>query len=151
MKLAEALIQRVDVQKRLRETEKRLERIAVAQEGDTPAEDPQDLLRQLSHLYDELESLICRINRTNCVVEEEGTSLADMLAQRDLLQKKQSTWRDIAQAGTVTLARHSSREVRFVSTIPVAELQRQADGYAQNYRELDMRIQRLNWTSDLRD
>lgn len=70
MKLAEALIQRVDVQKRLRETEKRLERIAVAQEGDTPAEDPQELLRQLSHLYDELESLICRINRTNCAVEE---------------------------------------------------------------------------------
>ncbi|MDO3377184.1 DIP1984 family protein [Geoalkalibacter halelectricus] len=151
MKLAEGLIQRVDVQKRLRETEKRLERIAVAQEGDVPAEDPQDLLHQLSRLYEELNSLICRINRTNCAVEEDGTSLADMLVQRDLLQKKQATWREIAQAGTVTLARHSSREVRFVSTIPVADLQRQADGYAQNYRELDTRIQLLNWTSDLLD
>ena len=149
MKLAEALIQRVDVQKRLREMERRLERIATAQEGDTPAEDPAELLTMINQLYSELETLICRINRSNNNITEQGESLADLLAKRDLLQKKQSTLRSIAQAGTVTQSRHSSREVRFISTVPVAQLQRQADDCAQQFRQLDTRIQCLNWTHEL--
>lgn len=151
MKLAEALIQRIDAQKRLRHMEKRLERVATAQEWDRPAEEPRELMEQIVRLYDELESLIARINRTNCAVSEDGIPLSDLLVRRDLLQKKQATWREIAEAGTITAPRHSSREVRFISTVPVAELQRQADAYAQRFRELDTQIQRLNWTQDLLD
>lgn len=149
MKLAEALIQRIDAQKRLRFLETRLERVATAQEGESPAEDPRELMEQIESLYAELENLIGRINRTNCAVSDGGDCLADLLVRRDLLQKKQSTWREIAAAGTITAPRHSSREVRFVSTVRVAELQKQADAFAQQFRELDTRIQRLNWTSDL--
>lgn len=60
MKLAEALIQRVDLQKRLREFEKRLERVATTQEGDQPAEDPQVLLKSIDTTYIDLEVLILR-------------------------------------------------------------------------------------------
>ncbi len=151
MKLAEALIQRIDLQKRLRELEKRLERVATTQEGDRPAEEPQDLLSNIETLYADLERLICQINKTNCLAEEEGESLADLLCKRDLLQKKQSLLRNIAQAGTVTGARHSGREVRFVSAVPVAQLQQQADECARSFRDIDTRIQRLNWTVDLID
>jgi hypothetical protein len=149
MKLAEALIQRVDLQKRLRELEKRLELVTTTQEGDQPAEDPAELLRNIENSYVELEDTICRINRTNCLAVEEGDALADLLCRRDLLQKKQTLLRRIAQAGTVTNARHSGREVRFVSTVSVSQLQRQADEYAHFYRDIDTRIQRLNWTVDL--
>jgi hypothetical protein len=149
MKLAEALIQRVDLQKRLRELEKRLELVTTIQEGDLPAEDPTELLRTIETSYAELEEVICRINRTNCLAEEEGDALADLLCRRDLLQKRQALLRRIAQAGTVTNSRHSGHEVRFVSTVPVAQLQRQADEYARAYRDIDTRIQRLNWTVDL--
>jgi len=149
MKLAEALIQRVDLQKRLRELEKRLERVAIIQEGDMPSEDPQELLTSIETLYQQLELLICRINRTNCRSLEDGSCLADLLCQREMLQKKQVLLRTIASAGTVSAPRHSGREVRFICTVPVARLQKQADDCALAYREIDTRIQRLNWSCDL--
>ena len=130
---------------------KRLEQVATTQEGDQPAEDPQELLKNIDNIYNGLEELICRINRTNCAAKDENVSIADLLCQRDLLQNKQTLMRNIAQAGTVTRSRHSGREVRFVSTVPVAQLQQQADEYARAYREVDTRIQRLNWTVDLVD
>ncbi|MCK9172210.1 MAG: DIP1984 family protein [Desulfuromonas thiophila] len=149
MKLAEALIQRADLQKRLRELEKRLERVALIQEGDTPAEDPQELLSCIEAHYQQLQQLICRINRTNCKPQEDGSCLADLLCQRDMLQKKQALLRTIAAAGSLTAQRHSGREVRFICTVPVAQLQKQADECALAYREIDTRIQRLNWSCDL--
>lgn len=151
MKLAEALIIRIDLQKRLRELENRLGRIALTQEGEEPAEDPQELLRNIDTTYTELEELICQINRTNCSAVEEGDSIADLLCKRDLLQKRQCLLRTIAQAGTVIGSRHSGSEVRFVSTVPVAQLQRQADACARDYREIDTCIQKRNWTVDLSD
>lgn len=93
--------------------------------------------------------MICRINRTNCIAKDNEVALADLLCKREILQKKQFLLRSVAQAGTITRSRHSGHEVRFVSTISVALLQRQADDYACAYREIDTRIQRLNWTVDL--
>ena len=149
MQLAEALIQRVDLQKRLRELEKRLERVCTAQEGDQPAENPQNLIHEIDQCYRELEGLICCINKTNSAAMDNDISLADLLCRRDMLQKKHTLLRNIAQSGTISQSRYSAREVRYVSTVNVMELQQQADACAREYRDLDTRIQRLNWTTAL--
>ena len=47
MKLAEALILRADLQKRLEQLRQRLILNAQVQEGEQPAEDPESLLREL--------------------------------------------------------------------------------------------------------
>jgi hypothetical protein len=39
--------------------------------------------------------------------------------------------------------------VKYVSTIHVAEIQKSADELAKNYRDLDARIQELNWQTEL--
>ena len=45
--------------------------------------------------------------------------------------------------------RYSKSEVKFKSTVNVADLQKQADELAKAYRELDVRIQEANWRVDL--
>lgn len=65
MKLAEALIERSDLQKRLSLLEGRLKRSSRVQEGDEPPESPRYLLTELDVLSKSLEDLIRRINRTN--------------------------------------------------------------------------------------
>src|SRR5260370_31731132 len=40
-------------------------------------------------------------------------------------------------------------EVKYVWTINVAEIQKRADALAKNYRDLDARIQELNWQAEL--
>ena len=62
MKLANALSLRSELQTRIRQLESRLDNNALVQEGESPAEDPMELLRELEEDYAQLEELIARIN-----------------------------------------------------------------------------------------
>ena len=65
MKLAEALIERGDIQKRLTQLQDRLKRSSWVQEGEKPHEDPARLRREIAALVTQLETLIFKINRAN--------------------------------------------------------------------------------------
>jgi D-alanyl-D-alanine dipeptidase len=150
MKVAEALILRADYQKRFEQLKQRLQQNARVQEGDTPAEAPADLLQELEQVATDLTQLIQQINRTNSTVAlaPHGT-LADALAVRDVLKLRISVYRDLAQAASVNSMRTTRSEIKFRSTISVAEIQKQADQLAKAYRELDAQIQAANWLTDL--
>jgi hypothetical protein len=150
MKLAEALVLRADYQKRLAQLKQRMLLNAKVQEGDQPAENPQALMDELERVAGELVTLIQQINRTNSVTElEAGLTLSDALAVRDALRMRHTAYRELAQNATVTQTRYSRSEVRFESTVDIAAIQRRADQLAQDYRELDTRIQAANWLTDL--
>ena len=83
MKLAEALILRADLQKRLEQLRQRLILNAQVQDGEQPAEDPESLLRELDEVTGELESLIRQINLTNAQPLSDGETLTALLARRD--------------------------------------------------------------------
>jgi predicted ATP-dependent Lon-type protease len=150
MKLAEALILRSDLQHRTEQLKQRILRNAKVQEGDFPAEDPNDLLKEFESMSKELTKLIQSINQTNSNTEiEKGVTLSDGLAQRDVLKIKHNIYSELAKAATVTHDRYSKSEVRFISTIKVAEIQKTADKLAKEHRELDSMIQEVNWKTEL--
>ena len=68
MKLAEALIRRADCQKRIAQLKGRLLTNAKVQEGDKPAETPQELIAELERVSAELFDLIKRINKACCLL-----------------------------------------------------------------------------------
>ncbi|MDL1978500.1 MAG: DIP1984 family protein [Deltaproteobacteria bacterium] len=150
MKLAEALILRSDLQHRTEQLKQRILRNAKVQEGDSPAEDPNDLLKEFESMSKELTKLIQSINQTNSNTEiEKGVTLSDGLAQRDVLKIKHNIYSELAKAATVTHDRYSKSEVRFISTIKVAEIQKTADKLAKEHRGLDSMIQEVNWKTEL--
>jgi hypothetical protein len=149
MKVAEALVLRADVQKRLEQLKQRLLRVAMVQEGDKPAEDPAALLREFNSLADELAALIQRINRTNATARFQDATLMDALARRDVLRLRVAAYRELAQAASVVQSRVGKSEVKFRSTVSIAEIQKQVDELAKEHRELDARIQEANWQFDL--
>lgn len=65
MTLAEALIQRADLKKRIAQLESRMAANVKVQEGDEPAEDIDALIAEYEQLMAGLEELVIRINRTN--------------------------------------------------------------------------------------
>ena len=87
MKLAEALVIRTDLQNKISELETRLENNATVQEGETTAEDPNELLAQLSRALEELERLMASINLTNAAVRANGATMTELLAKRDCLKR----------------------------------------------------------------
>ncbi len=149
MKLAEALILRKDMQQRLSLLEDRLFDSARVQEGDKPAEDPKQLLAELERVTDELAMLIARINHTNSQTRENGETLTDMLARRDMLQEKVRILRSFARAAGDIAGRQTRSEIRMIATVDVAALRRQEDTLSKTLRELDTSIQAMNWQTEL--
>jgi hypothetical protein len=151
MKLAEALIQRADYQKRVEQLKQRILNNVKVQEGDKPAEDPNDLLAEVERIAAELVVLIQRINRTNSAtaLAPDSKTIADAIAERDILRLRHTVHTAAANAAVIRQDRYSKSEVRFQSTVDVAGLQETAENLAREIRELDTRIQEANWQIDL--
>ena len=81
MKLAEALIERKELQSRLSRLNQRLQANALVQEGDVPSEDPKVLIKDVETTIDELTTLVDRINKTNGVVIVDGKTLSEMITK----------------------------------------------------------------------
>ena len=152
MKLANALSQRSDLQTRLRQLESRLNDNAQVQEGEQPAEDPAELLKELDEGYTQLEALISAINRTNNAIPAgEGVTLSGLLARRDCLKSKLSALRNFLGNASALVRRHSVSEIKVKSTVNVRALQKQVDELSKQLRELDETIQEKNWTTEIEE
>jgi hypothetical protein len=150
MKIAEALILRADCQKRFAQLKTRLLNNARVQEGDQPAEEPQELIAEIERVAQELLDLIQRINKTNSsTIVEAGQTVSDLLAERDVIGLRRTAYAELAAGASARQDRFTRSEVKFVATVNVAEFQKRADGLAKEYREKDARIQELNWQTEL--
>src|SRR6266542_4368160 len=128
MKVAEALILRADCQKRIAQLKSRLLVNAKVQEGDAPAETPQDLIVELERVSTDLVNLIKRINKTNSATAFDGErTISDALAERDVLSLRRAVFSELAQTAAITQGRFTRSEVKYISTINVAEIQKCAD------------------------
>ena len=150
MKLAEALILRGDVQKRLAQLQDRLTRSAWVQEGEAPHEDPTKLRKEVTSLIEQLQRLVFQINQANMTTQlESGMTLTQALALRDALTAHQNILRSVADAASERVDRFGRAEIRRVPTIDVAQLRDEIDLLAKQRREVDTAIQAANWATDL--
>lgn len=149
MKLATALSARADLQGRLNELEKRLVANSRVQEGEEPSENPVELIEEKDRMLAELEDLIIKINLTNSKVEYNGMTITEMLAKRDCLQENIKIMRNFLNSANDKINRYSKSEIVIKSTVNVAEYRKKVDALCKELRELDEKIQELNWTSEL--
>ena len=149
MKLAQALILRADTQKRIEQLKVRLLINAKTQENEKPSEDPKLLLKELDKLTSELFTLICSINLTNSSAKFDGMSLTEMIAKKDALVLKANVLREFATSASQKVDLYSNSEIKILSTVDVAALQKQVDALSKEIRELEMKLQEANWAVDL--
>lgn len=149
MKLATALSERADLQRRLSEIGTRLNHNAKVQEGEEPSESPKALLEELDRIVVRLEELIARINLTNSKVTHEGKTITELLARRDCLKSRIQIMRNFLDHSSDKVNRTTHTEIKIRSTVPVAEIQKTVDGLAKELRQCDEVIQELNWTTEL--
>lgn len=149
MKLASALSERADLQRRLSELTSRLNNNAKVQEGEEPAENPQELLKEMDAMLERLEWLMTRINLTNSRTLSGKKTVTELLARRDSLSKRVAMMRSFLDAASTKVERYSQKEIRILSTVKVSTLQKQVDTASRELRELDEQLQALNWTTEL--
>ncbi|MCR5809530.1 MAG: DIP1984 family protein [Clostridiales bacterium] len=149
MKLAEALQERADINRRLDQLRYRLSRNATVQEGEKPAEDPQELIKETDECAARLEELMARINKTNSMTEIEGKTLTELIAKRDALTLKLSIYRSFLSEASNLAGRATRNEIKILSTVNVRKLQKQVDDMSRDLRLTDNALQQANWTVEL--
>lgn len=150
MKLAEALIERADLQCRLEQLKQRLNQNAQYQEGEEPAESPEALLAEYRQAATKLEQLIVKINlANNRILLESGQLMVEALAKRDRLKAEHNTLINLADAATQTFDRYSRSEIKTLAAIDVKNIRKQIDEIAKQHRQLDTQIQQANWLSEI--
>lgn len=147
MKLAEALSIRADLQKKVAQLKERIKESAKVQEGDEPCDNVEELYKALV----QLEDLVYRINITNVQIVQDGDSLTRLIAKRDVLSMRVKALKEVVNYVAANDTRFGRNELKYVRTIDIKALRKEADTYAKQYRELDLKIQSLNWTVDLVD
>ncbi|MFT2753191.1 DIP1984 family protein [Clavibacter sp. Sh2088] len=159
MRLAEALMDRSDLQRRVESLRSRIQATARYQEGEDPAEDAAALLAEAVEVVDLLAALVTRINLTNTAARlDDGTPLTSALARRDALRTRHGILTAAADAASGRTGggmsagyapRQMRSELRQIAALPIREVRDRADDAARELRELDARIQRANWEVEL--
>lgn len=146
MKLAEALLLRADVQKDLAWVREQLTKGARVQEGESPAEDPAELIDRTEKKAAVLEALLVRINVANLTYRDaSGRTLTELLARRDALRLKHGLYASAYTQATTVEERYGRSEIRWQRTFDAASLRRRLEVLATELRELNGCIQQLNW------
>lgn len=152
MKLAEALIERKSMKQRIESLRERLADNALVQEGDRPAESPEQLLDALREAIARLQALIRSINATNVSAElDDHVTLADAIVQRDMVKLERDAFEQLVTAASIRQHRFGQNEVKFVAVVDQVALRDQVDSLSKQWRMLDARIQAVNWSTDLRE
>jgi len=151
MMLAEALIERADLQRLIQRVKYRMEENAKVQEGDEPTEKVEKLFSVYESLMTKLESLIIKINKTNNQTPFEEITLAEAITKRDNLRSKIWTYNSVLDTASIKQDRYSRDEIKFVRCVDIKILEKKIDYLSKIYRELDTKIQRINWLAELLD
>lgn len=146
MKLAELLIERHDLLDLIAGLENRLRSNLRIQEGDTINEDPDVLMDELNKLFERLIEVKKSINDINVIsIIEENVTLNDLIVKQQVLKKKHRVIFDIIEGASTKQRRYSNSEIREVVVIDVKRYIKELDLLAKQIRELDVKLQKLNW------
>lgn len=150
MKLAEALLLRSDQQKMLDSMKQRINANVLVQEGDSPSENPLDLIQQAFNLNKKLQSLILKINQTNAqAILDDGRTMLSVLQQREMLIEQHRILIGAITSAQKETDRYSVREIKWQKVVSVSELQKQADDVSLKIRTINILIQENNWKLEL--
>ena len=149
MKLAEALQERADLNRKIAELRRRLENNVLVQEGEEPAENPEELLKELNEAVSRLEELMAAINLTNSVTKVKGMTLTELIAKKDALMIKLSAYKEFVFTAAQSTDRARGTEIKVKSLLKASNLQKTADSTAKEVRELDNLLQETNWKTKL--
>ncbi len=153
MKLAQALMDRSDMQDKLMAIETRIHNNLRVQEGQELIEDPNALIKDYEKINERLTELIQKINKTNntTILDGYDMTLADALAKKDRLLALKNLYENVVSSATNYQTRISRTEIKYVNVVDVKKIQKMSDDLSKEYRLLDAKIQEVNWLTELQN
>jgi hypothetical protein len=150
MKLAEALINRKDLEVTIVGLQQRMKENVRVQEGTEPFEKVEVTAVEVKKVLAELEKLVLKINRTNNATKtDDEMSLNELIAKRDMIKSRHKVF-DEAYKEACIKDRWSGRgDIKYILKVDVKMLLNEIAEAAKEYRALDTKIQNINWATEL--
>ena len=149
MKLAEALQERADLVNNIERLRSRIRNNALVQEGEEPAENPKELIKELDGCIERFGFLASKINKTNNETKIGDMTITEVIAKKDVLILKAGAYRDFVYEASSMAGRARGTEIKIVPTLKVVDLQKTVDKPSKEIRLLDNSLQATNWSTDL--
>ena len=149
--LGEALSLRAKQAQRLNDLQGRIKASALHQEGTKPPEEPYALIEEYLKVSKEHAELLRRIAVTNVTTDVDGSPLMMLLHKRESFIRKRNIYGIAAKAASpgTDSYRYMRTELKYESSLDVAEMRRKEDEANEKVRELDAQIQKSNWATEL--
>jgi hypothetical protein len=139
-KLADAILERGDVQKKIEQLKTRLSNNALYQKDTKTPESPKDILSELDFCFSRLELLINTINEANNI-----SGLYKLLAKRDVIKSKLNAHRNFLSEISSGVNRYSKTEIAILPNFDAKIIQKEIDILSKEFRLTDSAIQSKNW------
>ncbi len=149
MKLAEALMERADLNVKINQTKDMISNNLLVQEGEAPSQDLKELMSNLDAMIERLNYLVSRINLTNCKTLVGSKSLTEIIAEKDALVIQVNAYNDFVYGASQNTRRARGTEIKIKPAVNVSDLQKKADTLSAQIRKLDNTLQMTNWQVDL--
>ena len=149
MKLAEALNLRSTLIKQIAGLRNRLVDCVSIQEGETPTDSPEELLKELEPLTEQLYRLVYQINLTNIQIKENGKNITQLLAEREALANRYGLLNDCLIQLRDNKFRYRPDDIRYIRTIEPSVLREMQANVSAKLRQINLKIQMLGWMHDL--
>ncbi len=149
MKLAEALTERADLNRKIEQLHYRIAGNVLVQDGEQPAENPMELLKDLDEAVARLNILMGQINLTNCMTMVDGQTVTELIAKKDAMLLQIGIYRDVLNEARQSTSRARGTEIKIRPVINVVSLQKKTDVLAKEIRQLDNLLQMTNWQTEL--
>jgi hypothetical protein len=152
VKLAEVLIERKDLQVKLRELTAQMSANVMIQEGDKVTAEPGQILQDFMAANDRLQSLIAKVNAVNNTVIVDrlgGMTLTQAIEKREALRREHSFLNEAINVAESRNHMYSRTEIKMVRTIDLPKYHKLRDDVAKSIREYDIAIQETNWATEV--
>lgn len=150
MKLAELLVRRADLQKKIASLRERIKLNVIFQEGSKPSEDAKALIAQASLALTDLRSAVTKINETNIGQKmPDGRSIMEWIAEREGLAQLHALLKEAIEGTNLHRSRYGRQEIIWHTAIDVPALQEQLDSTAQKIRKVNLALQEHNWKVEI--
>ena len=149
MKIAEALQERADLNRKIAQLRQRMTKNVLVQEGELPSEDVEQLRNELNGSLDRLARLITRINLTNAAVVLKGKTLTEWIAEKDTLTLRIAVYKEVIDSAGNVYYRARRSEIKILSVISVRDWQKEIDHISADLRKIDNMLQETNWSTKL--
>ena len=151
MLLAEALLRKAVLKKELDALEQRMGESARIPHDEEPVDDYTVLLISYREKESELLETSLRILATNNKTEIiEGETISQAIIRRDGLKRIVAMYNKLLNAAIGSnRGYYSSRDVKYKRVIDMDKVRSDMNSAAQQYRELDVKLQQLNWNTEL--